>query len=42
MRMLSDGYCGFSLFVEVNLDRFLVPLTIVGALTIAGWLVSLG
>ena len=41
MRMISDGYRSISFFVEVNIDRFLVPLTIVGALTFAGWLISL-
>ncbi len=40
MKMISDGYRGISFFVEVNIDRFLVPLTIVGALTVAAWLVS--
>jgi len=41
MRMITENYRGFSFFVEVNIDRFLVPLMIVGALTVAGWLVSL-
>lgn len=41
MRMISDSYRSFSFFVEVNIDRFLVPVMIVGALTVAGWLVTL-
>ncbi|WP_267888896.1 hypothetical protein [Nioella nitratireducens] len=40
MKMINESYRGVSLFVEFNIDRFLVPLTIVGALTLAGWLVS--
>jgi hypothetical protein len=41
MRMINESYRSFSFFVEVNIDRFLVPVMIVGALTVAGWLVSL-
>jgi hypothetical protein len=41
MRFLSESYRGLSLFVAVNTDRLLVPVLIVGALTLAGWLVSL-
>jgi hypothetical protein len=41
MKMINQSYRSFSMLVEVNLDRFLVPLTIIGALTVAGWLVSL-
>jgi hypothetical protein len=41
MRLLSDSYRGLSLFVAINTDRLLVPVMIVGALTLAGWLVSL-
>ena len=41
MRMINGSYRSISFFVEVNIDRFLVPITIVGALTVAGWLVSL-
>jgi hypothetical protein len=39
--MINDGYRSISFFVEVNIDRLLVPVTIVGALTLAGWLVTL-
>ena len=41
MRMINESYRSFSFFVEVNIDRFLVPVTIIGALTVAGWLVTL-
>ncbi len=41
MKMINEGYRGISFFVELNIDRFLVPVTIVSALTLAGWLVSL-
>lgn len=41
MKMINQSYRSFSMLVEVNIDRFLVPLTIIGALTVAGWLVSL-
>ena len=41
MKMINQNYRSFSMLVEVNLDRFLVPLTIIGALTVAGWLVTL-
>jgi len=41
MRLITEGYRSISFFVEVNIDRFLVPLTIVGALLVAGWLISL-
>lgn len=40
MRVITHSYRSISFFVEVNIDRFLVPVTIIGALTIAGWLVS--
>ncbi len=41
MKTITQNYRSLSFFVAVNIDRFLVPVTIVGALTIAGWLVSL-
>ena len=41
MKTITHSYRSFSFFVEVNIDRLLVPVTIVGALTLAGWLVSL-
>ena len=41
MKMINQSYRSFSMLVEVNIDRFLVPLTFIGALTVAGWLVSL-
>lgn len=40
MKLLSESYRGVSFFVQVNVDRLLVPLIIVGALTVAGWLLS--
>ena len=40
MKLLTQSYRGVSFFVQVNVDRLLVPLTIVGALTLAGWLLS--
>jgi hypothetical protein len=41
MKFLTESYRGLSLFVTVNTDRLLVPVLIVAALTLAGWLVSL-
>jgi hypothetical protein len=41
MKFLSESYRGLSLFVAINTDRMLVPVLIVGSLTLAGWLVSL-
>lgn len=41
MKMIAEGYRGFSFFVGVNIDRMLVGLTITGALFFAGWMVSL-
>jgi hypothetical protein len=41
MRILSDSYRGLTHFVAINTDRLLVPVLIVGSLTLAGWLVSL-
>ncbi len=41
MKTITDSYKSISFFVEINIDRFLVPVTIVGALTVAGWLVTL-
>ncbi|MBF9050549.1 hypothetical protein GTA62_15190 [Roseobacter sp. HKCCD9010] len=40
MRLLSDGYRGIRFFVQINVDRLLVPLIIVSALTVAGWMLS--
>lgn len=40
MKLLTESYRGITFIVQVNMDRFLVPLTIVGALTVAGWLLS--
>lgn len=36
MKLLSDSTRGISLLVHLNMDRFLVPLLIVAALTLAG------
>ncbi len=41
MKTINQSYRSFSMLVDVNIDRFLVPLTIVGALTVAGWIVGL-
>jgi hypothetical protein len=41
MKFFAESYRGLSLFVSVNTDRFLIPVLIVGSLTLAGWLVSL-
>ncbi|MBO6603527.1 MULTISPECIES: hypothetical protein [Paracoccaceae] len=40
MKLITDGYRGISFFMQINVDRLLVPLMIIGALTIAGWLMS--
>lgn len=40
MKMINEGYRGFTFLVQMNMDRFLAPLLIVAALTVAGWLVS--
>lgn len=42
MRQIAQSYRGVSQIVLVNTDRFLAPLLIVGALTLAGWVLSLG
>lgn len=41
MKMLTDSYRGLTLFVRLNTDSLLVPILIVAALLLAGWLVSL-
>lgn len=41
MKFLTQNYRGISTFVAINTDRLLVPILIVGSLTVAGWLVSL-
>ena len=41
MKTIVNNTRGLAVFFETNMDRFLVPITIVGALTLAGWLVSL-
>jgi hypothetical protein len=41
MKLIDESYRGLSLVVRLNADRFLVPVLIVAALTLAGWLVSL-
>ncbi|WP_224815027.1 hypothetical protein [Hasllibacter sp. MH4015] len=41
MRILADSYRGVTQLVMLNTDRFLTPLLIVAALTLAGWVLSL-
>lgn len=41
MKLIGESVQGLSLFVRLNTDRLLVPVLIVAALTLAGWLVSL-
>ncbi|MGP1358928.1 hypothetical protein [Roseicyclus sp.] len=41
MKFLEEGYREISTFVELNMDRFLVPILIVAALTLGGWAVTL-
>ncbi len=41
MRYLAQSYQGVSRIVLINTDRFLTPLLIVCALTLAGWVLSL-
>lgn len=40
MKTLAKNARGLTVMIEVNVDRLLVAVTIVGALTLAGWLVS--
>jgi hypothetical protein len=40
MKLLIDGTRGVSTFVQLNMDRFLVPLLIVAALFLAGMVFS--
>lgn len=40
MAAIAANAKGFGTLLAVNIDRLLVPLIIMGALTIAGWMVS--
>jgi len=40
MKLLMDSTRGVSQFVQLNMDRFLVPLLIVAALFLAGMIFS--
>lgn len=40
MKALVENTRNIAVVLELNVDRLLVPLIIVGALTLAGWLVS--
>jgi len=40
MKTLAQNTQGLRVLLQVNIDRLLVPLLIVAALTFAGWLVS--
>ena len=41
MRYLTESTRGMTQLVWLNMDRFLTPLLIVAALTLAGWVLSL-
>ncbi|AHM05001.1 hypothetical protein roselon_02702 [Roseibacterium elongatum DSM 19469] len=41
MKLINESYRGLSLVIRLNTDRLLVPVMIVAALTLAGWLLSL-
>ena len=41
MRHVNDGYRGISLFLGLNIDRFLAVFAIGGALMGAAWIQSL-
>jgi hypothetical protein len=40
MKLIAHSYRGVSALIVLNMDRFLIPLLVMGALTIAGWLFS--
>ncbi|MEM1274626.1 MAG: hypothetical protein AAGF88_12465 [Pseudomonadota bacterium] len=40
MKALAHNARGLTVLLAVNIDRLLVPLIIVGALTVAGWALS--
>ena len=40
MKTLAQNAQGLSVLLAINIDRLLVPLLIVAALTLAGWLIS--
>jgi hypothetical protein len=41
MQTLQKGYKGLELLVEVNLDRFLIPLALTAALFLGAYIGSL-
>jgi hypothetical protein len=41
MRYLAQSTRGMTQIVLLNMDRFLTPLLITAALTLAGWILSL-
>ncbi|KIT15999.1 hypothetical protein [Jannaschia aquimarina] len=41
MRHMQDGYRGLSLFLGLNIDRFLSAFAIGGAILMAAWIQSL-
>ena len=41
MRYLAQSTRGMTQLVMLNMDRFLTPLLIVAALTLAGWVLTL-
>lgn len=41
MRIIAESYRGMTNMFYMNMDRFLAPLLIVAALTLAGWLLRI-
>lgn len=41
MRYIADRTRGMTQLVVLNMDRFLAPLLIVAALTLAGWILRI-
>ncbi|CTQ33995.1 hypothetical protein [Jannaschia rubra] len=40
MRHMQNGYRGLSIFMGLNIDRFLSAFAIVGAMFLAAWIQS--
>ena len=41
MQQVRNGYRGLSIFMGLNIDRFLSVFAIVGAILLAGWIQSI-
>ncbi|MGB3689762.1 MAG: hypothetical protein WBA02_10735 [Jannaschia helgolandensis] len=41
MRQMQNGYRGLSVFMGLNIDRFLSAFAILGAVLLAAWVQSL-